>query len=182
MKEAVLVTGNPNKLAELQAIFPSEIKLTIEDIDLTEIQSMDPNEIVTDKLERAYAAIGKPVIVEDVSVELPALNGLPGPFIKYVEQSLGRGALHKLLLGHDDKRATIHCMLGYFDGNNKTIVDGAVSGTIVEPRGEHGFGFDFVFVLDGEIRTTAEMSVEEKNRKSHRYLAVKTLADKLQTQ
>lgn len=179
MTEITLVTGNSNKLTELRSIFPATVNLTSRGLDLPEIQSMDPHEIVSDKLQSAYNELHRPVIVEDVSAELAALNGLPGPFIKFVEQSLGRGALYELCKGHKDKRALIRCTMGYFDGDKQTIVDGSVRGTIVEPRGENGFGFDFVFVPEGEVRTNAEMSPEEKNQKSHRYLAASALLEQL---
>jgi len=59
MKEIYLVTGNPGKLRELQAIFPSSLRLIAKELDLDEIQSMDSEEIVRDKLERAYALVKK---------------------------------------------------------------------------------------------------------------------------
>jgi non-canonical purine NTP pyrophosphatase (RdgB/HAM1 family) len=181
MQEIVLVTGNANKLRELQAIFPDDIKLTAEEVDITEIQSLNSREIVTDKLQKAYEKIGQPVIVEDVSAELAALNGFPGSFIKFAEKLLGEESLYELLKGHDDKRATMRCTMGYFDGHDMIIVDGAVNGTIVKPRGKNGFGFDFCFMLDGETRTNAEMTLEEKNQTSHRHKAVQALLKKLST-
>lgn len=71
MREIVLVTGNPGKLRELQAIFPSDIGLSSKALDIVEIQG-ESHDIVSDKLERAYQQVGKPVIVEDVSAELSA--------------------------------------------------------------------------------------------------------------
>lgn len=185
-REIVLITGNPGKLAELQVVFPPEVGLDYEKLDIEEIQGEgDSRKIVDDKLRRAYEAIGKPVIVEDVSAELVALNGLPGPFVKFFERpkkegGLGKGGLYILLLGHDDKRATIRCTMGYFDGQaDPVIVEGVTHGTIVEPRGENGFGFDSCFVPDGHTRTQAEMTPEEKNQISYRYLAAKALTEAL---
>lgn len=175
MKEVYFVTGNKGKWQELQAMFPDEINLLAHDLDLPEIQSMDPEEIVRDKLERAFAVLKKPVIVDDVSAELAHLNGLPGPFIKYFGTTLGKGALWKLV-GHTDNHSILtRCTLGYYDGKTYHIVHGEVAGKVVPPRGENGFGFDFVFVPKGEIRTTAEMPLEEKNQKSHRAVASKKL-------
>jgi len=179
MKNAVLVTGNKSKLRELQAIFPTEFELESRALDLDEIQSLDPHEVVADKLKRAYKIVGKAVIVEDVSAELTALKGFPGTFMKFAEQLLGPGALYELCKGHGDKRATVSCTMGYYDGKEQIIVDGVVKGTIVKPRGKHGFGFDFSFVMDGETRTNAEMTPEDKNQKSHRYRAVQALVNKL---
>lgn len=179
MKEFYLVTGNPGKLRELQAIFPMSVKLRARELDLSEIQSMDSEEIIRDKLDRAFAEIKKPVIVEDVSVELGCLNGLPGPFIRYFEERLGRGALHELTRHYDDKSVLARCTMGYFDGEDRYIVHGEMRGTVVAPRGENGFGFDFVFVAEGQTKTNAELSPEEKNKISHRARAVEQLVKAL---
>lgn len=173
-----LVTGNPNKLAELREIFPADIELVTRELDIEEIQA-EPREIVRDKLERAYAEVGGPVIVEDVSAELDALNGFPGPFIKFAEQSMGRDALWTMVQGQTNRRASMRCTMGYFDGSEPIIVDGVVHGTIVKPREGEGWGFDFCFMMDGERRTNSQLDPGEKNRKSHRYLAVKALTEAL---
>lgn len=181
MATITLVTGNPNKLAELRAVFPAHIQLQHAKLDLPEIQgdTGDPTEILKDKLERAYKAVGGPVIVEDVSAELDCLNGLPGPFVKFFEQKLGVQALWILARHAEERGATIRCTMGYFDGTLQKIVDGTVRGTIVPPRGGNGFGFDFVFMPDGHQRTTAEMTPEEKNSISWRGRAARALADQV---
>jgi inosine triphosphate pyrophosphatase len=175
MNEIYFVTGNKGKWQELKAMFPAGITLLAHDLDLPELQSMDSEEIVRDKLERAFAVLKKPVIVDDVSAELAHLNGLPGPFIKYFETTLGKGALWELVRHTDNHALLTRCTLGYFDGETYHIVHGEVTGKVVPPRGENGFGFDFVFVPEGETRTTAELPIEEKNHKSHRAMASKKL-------
>lgn len=175
MNEVYFVTGNKGKWEELRAMFPAEINLFAHDLDLPELQSMDSEEIVRDKLERAFEVLKKPVIVDDVSAELAHLNGLPGPFIKYFENTLGKGALWKLVSHTDNHALLTRCTLGYYDGTTYHIVHGEVAGKVVPPRGENGFGFDFVFVPQGETRTRAEMPIEEKNQKSHRAAASKKL-------
>ncbi len=175
MKEIYLVTGNPGKLRELQALFPARIKLMAKQLDLTEIQSLDAAEIVRDKLARAFALVKKPVIVEDVSVELSCLGGLPGPFVRYFEDRLGRGALYELTKHADDTSAVARCAMGYFDGRERHVVEGIMRGHIVAPRGENGFGFDAVFVAEGQTRTNAELSPEAKNKLSHRTRAIEKL-------
>jgi len=171
-----VVTGNPNKLRELQAVFPPELDLTATKLDVDEIQSMNQHEIVHHKLRQAYEQIKQPVIVEDVSAELEKLKGLPGPFMKFFEQRLGKGALYELA---GEGRVKIVCCMGYFDGEKEIIVDGIIEGSIVSPRGEKGFGFDFVVVPDGYDKTFAELGLEVKNQISHRYNAATLLAEKL---
>ena len=170
------ITGNPNKLAELQAILPDRIAVRHKALHLVEIQSMDPHEIVRHKLREAYAAVESPVMVEDVSAELDSLKGLPGPFIKFFEEQLGSDALYQLA---PDDRVTIRCTMGYYDGDTEIIVDGIVHGRTVEPRGTNGFGFDNCILLDGQTTTSAELAPEYKNTISHRHAAVILMAEAL---
>lgn len=88
MPTITLVTGNPNKLRELQLIAPASMKFASRSVNLTEIQSLDMREIVEDKVKRAYDIIKAPVIVEDVSAGLDDLAGLPGPFYKFFRDEL----------------------------------------------------------------------------------------------
>lgn len=178
MQQLFLVTGNPNKLKEWQQIIPSDITMDIADVDLMEIQSADPEEIITDKARRAYEIVGKPVVVEDVEAGLEKLNGLPGPFIKFFIKKLGDDVLYQLA-GQEGERAVVSCSIAYYDGKKMLTVRGDVQGTVVAPRGEDGFGFDITFVPDGESQTYAEMDGEKKNSLSHRRKAIQLLVEKL---
>jgi len=171
MKHIFLVTGNANKLAEWRRLLPADIQIDSVDVDLPEIQSMDPEEIVADKAKRAYAIVGKPVVVEDVSAGLYKLNGLPGPFIKFFIKSLGETALFQLA-EHEGDAATVSCAIAYYDGKDLITVKGDVSGTVVEGRGENGFGFDKTFIPAGQTSTYAEMTSEQKDTVSHRSRAI----------
>lgn len=179
MKTITLVTGNKGKLAEWQRLFPAEFKLENADIDLDEIQSLDMDVIVADKARRAYEQIKKPVIVEDISAGLDNLNDLPGPFIKFFEIRLGMDALFQLAEQEGDP-ATVRCAVAYYDGQETIVVHSEVKGTITPTRGEGGFGFDKVFVPNGQSKTYGEMKPEEKDAISHRSIAVKELVKKLQ--
>lgn len=175
METILFATGNPNKLLEAQAILPMPV--TQLDIDLPEIQSMNLQEIMDAKLQAAFSASNRPVMAEDVSAELEALGGFPGPFVKFAEKTLGKAALHELLKGHENKRARIVAMIGYHDGSERHFFTGEIAGMITPPKGEYGFGFDFVFVPDGYRETMAELGTEVKNTISHRYLALKKMSD-----
>lgn len=178
MKKLYLVTGNQGKLKEWQQILPADIELESVDIDLAEIQSVDPEEIVIDKARRAYAALGKPVVVEDVSLGLDKLNGLPGPFVKFFIEKLGRGALYQLA-GAEGEGAVVSCSIAYFDGEQMITARGDVRGTIVSPRGDKGFGFAPSFVPEGETETYAEMDDEKKLSINHRSKAIHLFLEKL---
>ena len=178
MRTITLVTGNPNKLRELQALAPLSLQIVSRSIDLAEIQTMDVKEVVTDKVRRAFTAIGSPVIVEDVSTGLDDLHGLPGPFFKFFEQALGKRTLLELSKT-PNPAVTIRCVAAYFDGTRMVFGEGTIHGHAVEPRGGNGFGFDFTVVPDGENRTMAEMTMDEKNSISHRGQAFRDLLSRV---
>ena len=173
------VTGNANKVREVQTLAPEGIELAIKDIDLPEIQSLDLREIISDKARRAYEAAQAPVIVEDVSAGLDDMAGLPGPFYKFFSHELGDTVLVKLAGIYGD-RVTVRCLAAYYDGEKLLVGEGVIKGKVVEPRGGNGFGFDPVICPDGWDRTMAEMTAEEKNIISHRGLAFKNLFEQLQ--
>lgn len=182
MKTIVFVTGNTGKLKGLTALAPADVEIISEKINLDEIQSLDVRKIVEHKLREAYRHIGKPVIVEDVGAGLASLNGLPGPFIKFFEQQLGRDALYQIQKAPNDT-VTICCIAGFYDGRHMLFGEGKVQGRIMAPRGENGFGFDCVIVPDnqpnGQQRTFAEMTTQEKNAISHRGQAFRNLLAQL---
>lgn len=174
------ITGNLKKLAELKAILPEELNITHQKLDLNEIQSLDLHEIISHKLRQAFAAVGGPVMVEDISAELASLNGLPGPFIKFFHEKLGEDALYRM--GSDNDQVTVICTMGYYDGTNEIIVDGVTHGTIVAPRGEARFGFDPIIQPAGYAQTLAELGPEVKNQISHRRKATDAMVTALKEQ
>jgi non-canonical purine NTP pyrophosphatase (RdgB/HAM1 family) len=169
------ITGNPNKAKFLADYY--HIPIEHQKLDLPEIQSLSLSEVVEDKARRAFLEVGKPVLVEDVSLVFHALGSLPGPFIKWFESSLGHEGLCRLLDGYDDRRATATVMYGYCDGENVHMFSGEMKGYISDsPRGEDVFGWDVVFVHDGEEKTRAELPKDEWSEKSMRTEALEKLA------
>lgn len=179
MKTITLVTSNPNKLQEIQAIFPKTMCFRSEALELDEIQTLDRKKLATRKLMQAFEQLKKPVMIEDVSAHLSCLNGLPGPYIKDFEKLLGEDALFILAEKYEDRSCEIICTAGYYDGSNIIIAGGVVDGEIVAPRGNNGWGFDKVFVQDGYSKTNGELSEQEKNTDSHRARAFRSLAIKI---
>lgn len=139
---------------------------------------MDLVEIISDKAQHAYAIVGSPLIVEDVSAGLDDLNGLPGPFIKYFEENMGQDALYQLAKGRSNN-TTVQCLAAYYDGATLLVGRGTVCGTVVETRADTGFGFDNVFVPNGQKLTYAEMGTEIKDNIGHRALAIRDLLHQL---
>lgn len=173
------VTGNKGKLREMKKLVPDVEQLTA---DLPEIQSLDPKEIVREKLHAAQKLSDADVIVEDVSFHMEALNGLPGPFIKWFLKSLGRNGLYEIAKATGKYGAEAKAYLGLATEDGVQIFEGSVKGTIVEPRGDSAFGWDPIFQPEGSEKTFAELSMEEKNRISHRGKALAKLKAHLDAQ
>jgi non-canonical purine NTP pyrophosphatase (RdgB/HAM1 family) len=179
MQSITIITGNPGKFRELEAISHGRFTFKMQSLSLHEIQSLDLEEIIKDKLQRAYDIVKAPVIVDDVSAGLDNLEGLPGPFIKFFNEKLSEEALY-ILAGREEAPVTITCSAGYYDGKEFVIGTGTIRGKVVSPRGKGGFGFDVIVMPEGESRTMAEMTPEEKMAISHRGKAFRDLLAQLE--
>jgi len=160
----VFITGNQNKADYLARLLG--IPLRHHKIELDEIQSARLDEIVTHKVKQAYHAIGQPVLVEDVALGFSALDGLPGPFIKFfVEAEDGLEKLCRMLDAFDDRTARAECMFGYYDGQRLELLRSGLNGSIaMHPKGEGGFGWDKIFCPEGyEHKTRAELILEQSD-------------------
>ena len=176
------VTGNAMKLREVQEILGMNglpLPLEMIDIDLDELQESQPEKIAAAKARLAAEACGGPAIVDDTSLCLNAIGGMPGPYIKWFQQS--QVELHRLLVDYDDKSAFAQSCIAFSPGPGAVplVFSGICRGTIVAPRGGSGFGWDAVFEPEGSTETFAEMSGEAKNAISHRSRALALLAQHL---
>ncbi|KAJ2907408.1 acetyl-coenzyme A synthetase 2 [Coemansia aciculifera] len=176
LRKLTFVTGNKNKLREMQELLHGIVDLHNTPVDLEEIQG-STQEVALAKCRQAAAIIGGPVITEDVGLGFNAMNGLPGAYIKWFLKELKPAGLYKMLSGFDDKSGFAVCTVAYCEGPNHEpiLFEGIHHGTIVEPRGPPVFGWNPVFQPDGHNETYAEMSDELKNQCSHRFLAVEKL-------
>lgn len=174
MSDWVLVTGNENKWLEAQRIVGRPLKR--EALDLPEIQAATTREVALEKARAAFAVLTRPVIVEDAGLELAALGSFPGPFIKFWEKLGGKESICRALDGLPSRAATAVCVLALCDASGARVVEGRVPGSIAaSPRGTNGFGWDAIFVPDGDTRTFAELSAAEKDAISHRRRAWEAL-------
>lgn len=174
----VLVTGNRGKIAEARMVLGAELEAVA--LDLPEIQSLDLGEVLREKAEEAWRRIGRPLVIEDVSLELAAFNGFPGPLIKWMLQSLGAEGLARAAAAQGDVRATARCGLFYKDAERSLLAEGVAEGTLITPgRGAEGFGWDPVFLpLEGG-QTYAELTGAAKLAISHRGRAWRELMREL---
>ncbi len=166
------ITGNKNKFFEAKKeMLP--IELIQKEIDLVEIQSLDSKEVIEHKLKEAAKQFKGEFIVEDVSFTLDAMNGLPGPLIKFFLKSIGKKGLYDLCKSFKNFNAEAKATIGYTDGKDFLFFEGIVKGKVVEPIVESDFGWDPIFMPEGFNKTFAEMPLEEKNLISHRGKALK---------
>ncbi|KIW16913.1 inosine triphosphate pyrophosphatase [Exophiala spinifera] len=170
------ITGNANKLAEVQAILGAVDGLTLQsrNVEGAEIQG-SIEEVARDKCSRAAEAIGGPVLTEDTALEFQALKGLPGPYIKHFLGALGHDGLNNMLAAYEDKTAFAVCTFAYCagPGQEPILFQGRTKGKVVPARGPPVFGWDAVFEYEG--KTYAEMDKAEKNVVSHRGKALEKL-------
>src|SRR3989338_2600543 len=152
------ITGNKGKLTEVQSILGNVEAL---DIDLPEIQSLDAHEIIKAKLEEAQKHQTGEFIVEDNSLYLEGLNGLPGPLIKWFMKTVGNDGLYKMAEAFGNFNAEAKVIIGYSNTQGEiSFFEGNTKGIIVSPRGDGGFGCDPIFQPEGYEKTFGEMSAE----------------------
>jgi len=172
------ITGNKNKFSEVKAIIPNVEQL---DIDLPEIQDIDAKKIISAKLLEALNYKQAEFIVEDTSLYLECLNGLPGPLIKWFMKTIGNDGLFNIAEKLGNNKAEAKTIIGYAK-NPKEIYyfEGSVKGKIVSPRGKSGFGWDPIFQPEGFSKSFAELTPEEKNKISMRRIALNKLKEFLE--
>lgn len=165
MQLPTFITGNAFKLGLFRRYCGVDIPHL--DIDLTEIQSLDPREIVTYKAQEAYQIVGTPVLVEDVSLRLDGMGMLPGPFIKFFLKELSLEKICRLVDG-TERKAVAEVLYGLYDGKELHFFHNEVRGAIAEhPRGDD-HGFQPIFIAEGELKTWAELTPDEWERTSLR--------------
>ena len=164
MKQVTFTTGNLNKVKYLEKYLNHPIEHI--KLDLDEIQSLDVKKIVEHKVRQVYKKIGKPVLVEDGSLEFSALGRLPGPFIRFFNEDVSMEAMCKMLDGLP-REAIARTTFGYFDGKDVRFFEGKLEGKIAgEPKGENGWHWDQIFIPDGYNITRAQMNDEDYQKTS----------------
>jgi len=172
------ITGNENKFKEANEILNTNLEQI--DIDLTEIQELDAKAVIRAKLLEATKLTNKSsFIIEDTSLYFEGLNNMPGPLIKWFLKSVGNEGLYKMAKTFNNYKATATTYIGYLQEDEIKFFKGEIKGTIVEPQGENGFGWDKIFVPEGFNKTFAQMTDDEKNSLSMRKLAFEELREEI---
>lgn len=186
-KTITFVTGNKNKLAEVQRLLSTTASSSDDQsstlpfdiinhkLDLPELQGT-PEDIAREKCKLASTQLQTAVFTEDTCLCFSALNNLPGPYIKWFLEGIGLEGLNKLLVGFDNNQAYAQTIIAFSPGPDEEIqlFDGRTEGYIVPARGSKDFGWDPIFEpteqgnSGSKKKTYAEMSGDEKDAISHR--------------
>ena len=175
-----VITSNPGKVTEYQKAF-DELGIEMEHYKLPydEVQTFDLEEVVNKGMDEIIAKGVRDFIVDDTGLFIDALKGFPGVWSAFAQKTIGNDGILKLMDGVEDRGAEFRCCIGCDIDGRRIVVTGVCRGVITESsKGTDGFGYDPIFSPDGEL-TFAEMSVEDKNKISHRGNAVRLLIDAL---
>jgi XTP/dITP diphosphohydrolase len=197
VRRIVLATRNAHKVAELQAILDDVISgLDLEIVGADEFPDLEDvvetgvtfAENATLKAVAVAQATGLPALADDSGLAVEVLGGSPGVFSARWAGTHGqdRANLDLLLAQLSDvpdehRSAAFVCAAALaMPGGRVVVREGRMPGTLAhEPRGSNGFGYDPILVVDGDSRTAAELSTQDKNAISHRGKAFRALATDL---
>ena len=181
MKTVYFVSSNAGKIEEVTKHLKNfGIEVIGRELELIEINSEDQEQISKAKALEACKAISQPSIVEDTGIYFSAYKKFPGTHSKFVYNSIGYDGILKLLEGKD-RNANFITTVSYCEPNSepKSFV-GFCKGKIIDevrcephPR----LPYDGIFIPNGDTRTFAEMTKEEKAKYSHRAKALEAFAN-----
>lgn len=187
----IIASNNKHKIYEIKKILGEKFRdiLSMREAGIDHETVEDGTTFMENALKKAreIAEIsGCPTLADDSGITAHALGDRPGIYSARFSGEHGNDAennalLLKLLADKDDKGAHYTCAMAliYPDGREVTA-EGYMYGSITpDARGERGFGYDPIFIADGETRTVAEMTDEEKNAISHRGKALALLFEKI---
>ncbi len=173
-------TGNKGKFREVAALFADLGHEVIQlDEDCPEIQADTLEEVVESALKWLWERHHQPIMIDDSGLFIDSLKGFPGVYSAYAYKTLGCQGILRLMEGAGERKAEFRCCAGYVNAQGETIMMSGVSrGAIIRKmRGTGGFGFDPIFMPEGEKKTFAELDLAVKNRLSHRGKAFAMLAE-----
>lgn len=183
MRTLVFATGNKHKAEEVQDFLGKSFALyCLKDVGITEDIPETADTLEGNALQKAkyvYDKIGKSCFADDTGLEVNALNGAPGVYTaRYAGESCSSEDNINLLLKNlenvQDRTARFRTVIAYIDNNGSIHhFEGIAEGSIIQQRcGNQGFGYDPVFIPKGYDKTFAQLPLSEKNKISHRALAM----------
>ena len=175
--ELFFVSSNTHKFTEAQRILSNlGLEISLFETKLEEIQSNSLSEIATRKALDAYSKVQKPVIIEDDGLFIDSLNGFPGPYSSYAYDTIGNKGIMSLLEKIESRNAKFVAIIAYCNGvDDIQLFESSIPGKISLSIEEGGWGYDPIFIPDGESKTFANVS--DKDKFSHRSASLKKFSD-----
>lgn len=158
MKKLTYVTGNWAKiLSARQILEPLGFEVEQVKMEVPEIQNDSIEEIAKYSAKWASDKLKCAVIKNDSGLCIDSLNGFPGPYTHYVDDTLKEDGVLKLLDGVEKRNAHFIEVLAYCEyGKEPVVFKSITKGTIAkEKSGEYGWSWDFIFIPEGETKTLA---------------------------
>lgn len=182
MKVLKFVTSNKGKLEEARAALgPLGYDVEQCNVGYPEPQADTLDEVALFGMTHVKSKIKGAFILEDSGLFIEPLGGFPGVYSAYVLKTLGNPGILELLGKRKDRAAAFRSCFGYYDPKKGPLLaKGECKGAIsFEMHGTGGFGFDPIFVPEGDDRTYAQIPLDEKNKISHRGRSMKVLVELL---
>jgi XTP/dITP diphosphohydrolase len=187
--QLVVATNNKNKVKEIENLLAGSLELlSLKDINCTEDIPETSDTIAGNALQKAkyvFDNYGYNCFADDTGLEIESLNGEPGIYsaryagkIKSAEQNIEK--VLKKLENVKNRNAQFKTVIALIIDKKETLFEGIAKGEITQIKsGSEGFGYDPIFKPQGYNNTFSEMSIDEKNKISHRGKAVKKLTEHL---
>jgi XTP/dITP diphosphohydrolase len=188
--QLVFATNNKKKIEEVQKYLPSDVELLkLSDVDFNEeipedFDALEDNAL--QKVKTVYSKTGNNCFADDTGLEVEALGGEPGVFSaryagKEADAEKNIDLLLENLKAETNRNARFRTVFALILDGDEYLFEGIVNGKISHERmGDGGFGYDPVFIPEGEERSFAQMSLDEKNRISHRGKALRKMGEFLE--
>ena len=185
--ELIFATHNQNKVEEISAILPPIIEVkSLNDLNFTDqipetSNTLRGNALI--KVRTIFNKFQKDCFADDTGLEVEILNGAPGVHSarfagknKKDEDNIDK--LLKELENHHNTNAQFRTIIALIYKHEEFIFEGIIKGKIIkEIKGDNGFGYDSIFQPEHHFLTFAQMSTREKNKISHRAIALRKLID-----
>ncbi len=174
--DVIFATSNRHKVEEAKYVLSSyKLNVIPKPVKGLEVQNDDVGEVARFAASNIKES-SNPIFVEDTGLYVYTLRGFPGAFSAYVFRTIGNEGLLRLV--EKDRSAYFESAVALKLGRHLEVFKGRLHGKIAyAARGSNGFGFDPIFIPDGESKTLGEMTLEEKCIISHRSKALRMMAE-----